>query len=56
MMRGYMADRAGIVDLEGAAVAIPPRQRGGAWRPVMVRYADVTVAPDSPQRAVNGLW
>ena len=34
MMRGDIADKAGIVDMEGAAVAIPPASVAARRRPV----------------------
>ena len=45
LLRGDIADRAGIVDLEGAAVAIPPASVAALSGPSRVCCADGTPSP-----------
>ena len=53
LLRGDITDRAGIVDLEGAADAIPSSSVAARSGPSRVYCADGTVAPDGPLRAVG---
>lgn len=55
VLRGDIAGKAIIVDLEGAAAAIPSGGVAASGGPSRVRCADVTgVALDRPQRAGEG--